>query len=607
MTHNIRFTDEDVRQIEARLGYDPLYRCNEDVEVLRIGIFFDGTGNSRTNIALGRQEGWRSDGGSYTNGHTSVARLARAYKNQRYVRDGKQHRSFGEYFEGSGMLSGEEDYTCGLALGIGRTGCLAQAHRGCVTLFEHVNNLKNAQNNRLEEVQVDVFGFSRGAATARHFANCIKVRGFFSSVMKTHRDIERGHETDGSTEEPSYSATEDSPHRTIPTIAAPYQLEHIIHTGSSIVNDIEMLIDVDFRVLGVPIKTTFLGMFDTVASVAERDEIQWSFGLGEPMMAVRNELTGHLNLHVSSDTADYAYHIVAEDEFRPNFSSYSAVRRRVSSPLTGNIDQISIPGSHADVGGSYWLTGETIIPIKPIHEIIPVEHTANPSSIYHAKAQRMKASFENSPRFKKYKHEDDHLEVVINRVENGVRYTSLRPNGEETILIGRRHSAAIAWVRPTVLPALQFVMQKLMGKKAIQNNVPFDEDEIEGIEIDSEDLQALYTGYHDEGARKSGDLDDDLIDRIKKKFVHYSAKYYWRAGPSNTNISRLPADLIDFDFDAASSFEFLGIRFNRHFEVYENEPPPPQEVTRTTVRGDVTDWDWEQPRVVHRNREDRAW
>lgn len=131
----------------------------------RIGIFFDGTQNNRHNSELREQCEQASDavcrsiekligaGTSYDNGPTNVTRLHDAYTKQRI------------YIEGIGTQSGQADDTKGLALGIGATGVIMKAQKGLEQLVSKVQSLPPGP------VVVDVFGFSRGAAAARHFTN----------------------------------------------------------------------------------------------------------------------------------------------------------------------------------------------------------------------------------------------------------------------------------------------------------------------------------------------------------------------------------------------------------------------------------------------------
>lgn len=136
-----------------------------DPSVTRIGIFFDGTQNNMHNSKLREQCESASDavcssiekligaGTSYDNGLTNVARLHDAYMGKTI------------YIEGIGTQSGLADDTKGLALGIGGTGVIMKAQMGLDRLTAQVQSLPPGS------VVVDVFGFSRGAAAARHFIN----------------------------------------------------------------------------------------------------------------------------------------------------------------------------------------------------------------------------------------------------------------------------------------------------------------------------------------------------------------------------------------------------------------------------------------------------
>ncbi|EAS1663439.1 TPA: PAAR domain-containing protein [Salmonella enterica] len=136
-----------------------------DLLETRIGVFFDGTQNNMHNSKFREQCERASDavcssiekligaGTSYDNGLTNVARLHNAYTGKAI------------YIEGIGTQSGLADDTKGLALGIGGTGVIMKAQMGLDQLTAHVQSLPPGS------VVVDVFGFSRGAAAARHFIN----------------------------------------------------------------------------------------------------------------------------------------------------------------------------------------------------------------------------------------------------------------------------------------------------------------------------------------------------------------------------------------------------------------------------------------------------
>lgn len=141
--------------------------------VLEIGAFFDGTLNNRFNVLSRARED-----DSYKNALSNVALLFSRYKSgvahdERNSCGGtaRAFRSF--YVQGPGSTQGEADDTVGYAFGMGATGVEARVLDGfrqalrLITLFGVP---------RLEKVVFDVFGFSRGAAGARYFVNCLRAR-----------------------------------------------------------------------------------------------------------------------------------------------------------------------------------------------------------------------------------------------------------------------------------------------------------------------------------------------------------------------------------------------------------------------------------------------
>ncbi|WP_240488167.1 MULTISPECIES: type VI secretion system PAAR protein [unclassified Halomonas] len=126
---------------------------------LRLGVFFDGTGNHMQN-----------DQRLTDRDITNVARLYDFYRD--LGSGGTEQRI---YVEGPGTVDGEEtddgfvapEDSWGLALGLGATG-------GHARIESVLNRLRRILlSETYDTVIVDVFGFSRGAALARHFVNLV--------------------------------------------------------------------------------------------------------------------------------------------------------------------------------------------------------------------------------------------------------------------------------------------------------------------------------------------------------------------------------------------------------------------------------------------------
>ena len=166
---------------------------------LTIGVFFDGTGNNadnsadRQNACAGEHYGM-SDGdaestlsqcirlkrshsgiaaGSYLGYYTNVYWLNRLYTTS-FPNDDK-HGQIKIYIEGIGTESGKGDSAYGVGTGRGNTGVVRKTDKAVAALVVAIKNHLDKPSEYgisiVRELQFDIFGFSRGAAAARHFAN----------------------------------------------------------------------------------------------------------------------------------------------------------------------------------------------------------------------------------------------------------------------------------------------------------------------------------------------------------------------------------------------------------------------------------------------------
>lgn len=148
-------------------------------------IFFDGTKNNRYNTALARlktakaQQILRNVGGgdSFTNFYSNVSIMEEM--NKRRV---PAKFEVSVYVEGAGTDYGSsvkngvttshyhaEDQQ-GYAFGSGPTGIRDKVTKGINFLYDAIKALPyNPKKQQIGEIKIDVFGFSRGAAAARHF------------------------------------------------------------------------------------------------------------------------------------------------------------------------------------------------------------------------------------------------------------------------------------------------------------------------------------------------------------------------------------------------------------------------------------------------------
>ena len=378
---------------------------------LRIGVFFDGTGNNRYNSdqvyydkkyskppleqeKIEEIKNLKSfvieSGSSYWNTYSNIALLHDLYEEKRgWEKDVEfQSLQLKFYMEGIGTLRDEEDDMLGSGIGEGKRGVISRVEQACQNISDEIETMFLARQKttnkppQIISILFDVFGFSRGAAAARHFSN---------EVLKMGRDKNPGKGGDmpiRNIKRPSnkkYEKTKDS----LPSIndykKETYKVEKDNTKVIQRLNAPERDVFVggklgDFlqkKAIGYPkynVSVEFLGLFDTVISqMLERKGI---------IDATRNPITKVLapilsptqikpiiggvveaissikkvNSDLSNPHIKKILQLKAETEWRDNF------------PITpiGNISSTShakgmgVLGAHSDVGGAYWQTKEEL-------------------------------------------------------------------------------------------------------------------------------------------------------------------------------------------------------------------------------------------------------
>ncbi|MGF6268164.1 type VI secretion system Hcp family effector [Lelliottia nimipressuralis] len=254
---------------------------------LTLGVFFDGTGNNAVNtqnmlaactaahfdisdpdaesiLARMAQEQMGVSGTgatSYTGGYTNIHWLNTLYKTDLPIESGQAQAAI--YVEGIGTEAGRPDSMIGLSLGVADTGVIAKTDLAVKQIAEAINKFfvevaktVSVPSLKVTELRFDIFGFSRGAAAARHFANRIQ--------------------------------TED---------------RDIINAIRYGMNDVEYA--------GAPAgKTRFIGIFDTVAAIDTPQN-----GLNP-----HTAKTGDVNIVLRPGVAEKVFHITAQHECRFNFA-----------------------------------------------------------------------------------------------------------------------------------------------------------------------------------------------------------------------------------------------------------------------------------------------
>lgn len=252
---------------------------------MRIGVFFDGTGNNRENDKPRKKA-------------SNIAKLFDLYKNITINNEEIEYRR--HYENGVGTIDGvdEDDYeSSGLALG---RGGIERVH----SALKEVANFFN-EKPCAKEFIVDVFGFSRGAAQARHFVNEIHDRAAGPNVKVGFVGL---FDTVGSFVSGWLGAAGFKEDRAGDNInRAEWKVEK--GTRKQVVNAL------DGMEVEVPYYETFIQDY---------------------------------NFNLSGASADYIEHFTANDEVRENFPLSS-----VKPSSGGFINEKGYIGVHSDIGGGY--------------------------------------------------------------------------------------------------------------------------------------------------------------------------------------------------------------------------------------------------------------
>jgi hypothetical protein len=287
-----------------------------------IAMFFDGTGNNKDNTdeRLKQSSIYREKTGqnsSYENDYSNVARLFQNYQ------DKKGSYTFGHYVEGMGTKKDQKDDNTGTGLGSGDTGIATRVKESCKWIADKLSDLLHSQNPKIvNRLTIDVFGFSRGAATARLFLYEIKRNGYTAKKIYIHQ---------------GYILVDDMKQQTdfseFPKggYLGAYCKMNTVQINTIIIR--------------------FAGLFDCVASYSDGLFIPESLSNKKnPTDNTPEEFkddTKELHLDAIGYLASRVIHFTAADEHRGNFP-LTTINSAGSKGTS-----YSFPGVHSDVGGCY--------------------------------------------------------------------------------------------------------------------------------------------------------------------------------------------------------------------------------------------------------------
>ena len=258
---------------------------------------------------------------SYTGAKTNVVKLFEHYETQITKSDDKQKHLFKPYRKklyvtGAGTYDSrqtgeakDDEVFLGSALAMYGTGVTTKVEEACKDLGEV---LKSLDTKYIDCLVLDVFGFSRGAAEARHFVG---------SITKELPDVlERKFVDNKGAEYTEYELSHNA-QNLYPYIVKEKEGEK----DAIIINKIV------FR---------FIGIFDTVPH----------YGLSQD-----NDVH-ELNLTLPAKKVSKVVHLTALQEYRHNFdlvSIFSNENKKDGVQIKDDFEEKQFFGAHSDVGGGY--------------------------------------------------------------------------------------------------------------------------------------------------------------------------------------------------------------------------------------------------------------
>lgn len=311
---------------EAGVSYNKAQKVNPNDKPINtidisLNLFFDGTQNNKTNTSLGGdfKEASSDKDDSYNNEFTNVAKGYDAI-------DPSADNQVSWYIEGIGTEDKESDSILkGVAQGTGDTGVVAKVAKGCLKGAQAIVDKLKGNIKPINILTVNVFGFSRGAAAARHFVHIAnsKAAVIYTNSRKVIQVSPPEYIKDG------YLIIKDKDGSKDKFIS-----QHGYFGACLLAQGLEVK-EIRFR---------FAGLYDTVAS----------FGLNHRGGFGIDNDTGQLGLDaIGNGKVQFALQLASDDEYRDNFD----LTNINSTGLYGL--EFTLPGVHSDIGGSYGI-GEEI-------------------------------------------------------------------------------------------------------------------------------------------------------------------------------------------------------------------------------------------------------
>lgn len=350
---------------------------------------------------------------SFSNDYSNVARMWTCCKEKYKI-----------YVEGMGTSKLEKDDDDGFAFGAGsKSGIRARVREGCEKLAEKIGEQKKNETNKrkkLAQITLDVFGFSRGAASARNFvAEVNNNKGVYAAtkVGEAEYDESLGKALNKKNPIPKSRAIQKEGGFTgIDTRQLDFKADAIKKTTRVILYQDRDGKPVDsayvingrmpkFGHLGVSLLKTgivkhpedldeitlivrFLGIYDTVSSYGEIGEMGGDSVETKGVIHLENSYftddEEELNLQ-NMGTVQQIVHFTAKDEHRENFALTRVAKKYATKNHDGSdrLIEKNFPGVHCDIGGAYMSEPETIDEIETTAFLIPTSIRTQSQELAH--------------------------------------------------------------------------------------------------------------------------------------------------------------------------------------------------------------------------------
>lgn len=310
---------------EAGVSYNPAEKINPNDKPVNtidvtLNLFFDGTLNNKTNTQAGAQQA--NPEGSYANDFSNVARGYDCI-------DPNAQNQVSYYVEGIGTVDQKSDNdTLGLpirgaGMGISARGVKAKATKGCVKGAETIQ--RKFQGKKIDVLTVNVYGFSRGAAAARHFLHIAGTTANSQIISDKQILVYPPEAYEKSDAEPE-------PNQYIIVNEPDFPLLKYGYFGACLIQQ---------KIQVKTVRFNFVGLYDTVASFGINHKGASLFGF-----SIIDDDSKQLGLNAVRNAA-FVLQLASSDEYRDNFS----LTNIDSAGIRGL--QLTLPGVHSDIGGGY--------------------------------------------------------------------------------------------------------------------------------------------------------------------------------------------------------------------------------------------------------------